>query len=309
MEVLLAIRSSCPTLYNTPTGVLNIVIDYMRCNILMIEENSLGTYDMLSQRYTSQSIDTDLKLDVIGAYLISGRIYVLQPHHEGSVIGLSMDITGGDVKSHDVVIKRIQMGIVLFDECLYFVGGLIGNSRALPSRQCERYDPRSKKLTTRGLLDSTRYSDPSFVSHGRTIPAKPIISAVHERMIYVFGGSGNFTGTGEVYSPSKNTWKSIPTPFSAIPSAAVTVKDNIFIFSESDYRIHCYKPDTGIWTIHNTRCILPGLRYVHYNDGMMYLIGNEDQKEIPDFDGNNHATCRVETPTTFPLGSHIVTQE
>lgn len=301
---LSALRASSPTLDTAPLGVLHIIVGYTQYSIHLIQKKSVSTYDIRSQELTSRVVDTDLPTKVLEAYVVSDRIFVLQSHREGSVIGFSVALNGGEVKSHNTVINRRCAGGIPFNEVIYFVGGVVGSGNTLAAtHKCERYgnlissmsrhhDPSLETLTEIAPLSSPRYS----------AGGAPIISAVHNGLIYVFGG---LRMGGDVYDPSKDTWKTTVTPYKeTYPTACVVVNSNIILFSAENSEIYRYLPDVDVWLTMGGGWNLFDVRHVYYNDGTMWFIGNGEQKEIL-IDSKNKLTLGSSRPTIFPSGSHI----
>ena len=328
MATLLTIRASSCSLSLAPVGVLDIVIGYMQCNIWMVQNGdgkspgSLIRYDVCSQEY----VTTEIGIPIVEACIVSGRIILLK---EGTLIGPSVSLSGGDVQIHDIPVTRKQVGIVPFNDSIYLIGGLKGR-KGKRTRRCEKYNVLTKTLTRLNLLDHPTLSA-AAVAYNGSLQTFPMISTVHNGLIYVFSGLGQRIDRSDVYDPVEDKWTPIGYPSGGYrPSACITVGDNIFVFSELGANIYCYgnlvwkqsflgalapssagsshTPETKTWSIYNTQCIVPGLRCVYYNDGTMYLLGKTVQKEIPNFTRNERALYDLEKPITFPSDTIIVVQ-
>lgn len=312
MKIQWAVKRSSPTLWTAPPGVLHIIVEYLQCNIWMVKtrgENPMGTlgvYDVCYRKWTTLRADIPHCVKVTGTCIVSDRVFVIQLHEKGSVIGLSVSLNGRDVRTHNTAIGRRQMGMASLNGSLYFIGGRRGRTGELPTKLCDRY--HDEKLTRIGELNDATYSAGAEMAIRWSSPEtpSPIVSTTYNGQIYIFGGRGDLKVNSEVYDPSKDTWTSIPYHLGGRkPSACITVGDNIFVFSEIDHRIYCCAPNTGKWSVYNISCVLPGLRCVYYNDGTMYLISDRKQKEIPNFDRNGSVTHDVVKPMFLPPEAHI----
>ena len=149
---------------------------------------------------------------------IDGIIYAIGGASKASypltVVEAYNPVTNEWTKKADMPTDRYFFSASVVNNKIYTIGGSFGGPNDILS-VVEEYDPATDSWSRKRDMPTKRFSPASVVMNGK---------------IYAIGGAAGYNPLPiiEVYNPSKNEWKCLPTHFNPRVGSACIVDDKIF---------------------------------------------------------------------------------